>query len=160
MAPTGDGFLDRFEAVLPPLDVRVRGETVLDEMQCAAGFEDAPDLPECGVASGMVHIVHVDSAVSKLLSGKGSDWPSRPDRSIGAGRRRQPLAREFPAEVGGFDGAHRIDGGRVERDVETRAEADFDHAAVQAGADASRDGSRELGIPQLTFDESRNDLVV
>ena len=33
--------------------------------------------------SGIVHIVHVDSAVSKLSSGNGSDWPSRPDRSTG-----------------------------------------------------------------------------
>jgi hypothetical protein len=33
--------------------------------------------------SGIVHIVHVDSAASKLSSSKGSDWPSRPDRSTG-----------------------------------------------------------------------------
>jgi hypothetical protein len=31
----------------------------------------------------MVHIVHVESAVSKLSSGNGSDCPSRPDRSTG-----------------------------------------------------------------------------
>ena len=35
--------------------------------------------------SGIVHIVQVDSAASKLSSGNGSDCPSRPDRSTGTG---------------------------------------------------------------------------
>ncbi len=33
--------------------------------------------------SGIVHMVQVEIAASKLSSAKGSDWPSRPARSTG-----------------------------------------------------------------------------
>ena len=80
--------------------------------------------------SGIVHIVHVESAASKLLSSKGSDWPSKPDRSTGTPLPLQSFVGELPGQVGRFDRGNSGHGRRVERDVQSRAEADLDDVAL------------------------------
>ncbi len=51
--------------------------------------------------SGIVHIVQVDSAESKLLSGNGSALPSKPARSIGTrARATRGAANRQPRSAG------------------------------------------------------------
>jgi hypothetical protein len=76
-------LLDRLEAMLPVADPLAGGEPMLDEVQRSARLEHPPQLGQGGGdARDRAHL-HVDSAASKLSSSKGSDWPSRPDRSTG-----------------------------------------------------------------------------
>ena len=56
----------------------------------------------------MVHIVQVESAVSKLSSSNGSDCPSRPDRSIGTLDARRRLEASFQPRSAGSTAATRV----------------------------------------------------
>ena len=58
--------------------------------------------------SGIVHIVQVDSAVSKLSSGNGSDWPSRPERSTGTAAAATRLRASFQPVPDGSTAATRV----------------------------------------------------
>ena len=55
-----------------------------------------------------MHIVHVESAVSKLSSSNGSDCPSRPDRSTGTLDARRRLAASFQPRSAGSTAATRV----------------------------------------------------
>ena len=123
---------------------------MLDEAQRAARLEHTPNLGQSLLMSGIVHIVQVERALSKLSSSNGSDWPSRPDRSTGMLDARRRLAASFQPSVGRLhrrNPPHRL---RVERDIEARAETDLDDLPLEPVADALRSGSVTF-IPQATL---------
>ena len=86
--------------------------------------------------SGIVHIVQVESAMSKLSSANGSDCPSSPERSTGVAVSARRLRASFQPMSAGSTAATRRTAARVVRDVQARAEADLDDVAAQALADA------------------------
>jgi hypothetical protein len=58
--------------------------------------------------SGIVHIVHVDSAASNESSANGSDAPSRPDRCTGTVVSRRRLRASFQPTSAGSTAATRV----------------------------------------------------
>ena len=52
--------------------------------------------------------------------------------SLSQARRREPLAGQLPTGIGWFDRGDTRHGVRIERDVESRTEADLDDVAAQA----------------------------
>ena len=106
-------------------------ESVLDEVQRAARLEHPAELGQRGVEFGIVHIVHVDSAASKLSSANGNCWPSRPARSIGTVAVGEPLLGELPADSAGSTRRDFVTVDRVVRDVQPRPEPDLDDLSGQ-----------------------------
>ena len=101
MAAAEHPLLDRVEPVLPVLHLLVRCEPVLDEVQLAAGLSTRRSSASAAWRSGIVHIVQVESAASKLSSSNGSDWPSRPARRTGVAVARTRFSGELPPTSAG-----------------------------------------------------------
>ena len=101
-------LLHRLEPALPATHALVRGHPVLDEVQPASGPEDAPHLRSAAATSGIVHIVHVERAASKLSSANGSDWPSSPARCTGTVVALTRRAASFQPTSAGSTAATRV----------------------------------------------------
>ena len=158
MTAAEEALLDRLEAVLPALHVLVRGKAVLDDVQAAAGLRTRRSSSSAAAMSGMVHMVHVDNAASKLSSGNGSVAASTPARWTGCSSRAEPLGGKLPADHRRLDSGHPLDGLGVVGDVQARAEADFDDFAREPFAHTATLRVRHLHVAH-DIDDPRHDLL-
>ena len=76
--------------------------------RAAPGFSTRRSSASAAPTSGIVHSVQVEIAESKLSSSKGSDWPSRPERSTGTGEARTRSAASFQPTPAGSTAATRV----------------------------------------------------
>ena len=81
--------------------------------------------------SGIVQSVHVDRAASNVLSRAGQRLTVESGSGDRHARRLEPFAGQLPTGIGRFDRGDARHGVRIERDVESRAEADLDDLAAQ-----------------------------
>ncbi len=79
-------------------------------MKCSSppGLRTRRTSANAASTSGIVHIVHVESAASKLSSGNGSCCPSSPDRSIGTLVPASRFSASFQPRSAGSTAATRV----------------------------------------------------
>ena len=123
------------------------------------GFRTRRSSPSAASMSGIVHIVHVDSAASKLSSGNGSVAASSPARCTGMLVSREPLGGKLPADRRRLDSGHPLDGRRVVGDVQARSEADLDDFAREPFAHTATLRVRHLHVAH-DIDDPRQDVLV
>ena len=158
MAAPEHPFLQRLEAMLPATHPLVWGQTVLEEVQGAAGLENPPHL---GKGGG-----HVRNRAQRPRGQRGIEAVvlERQRLAIQAGplHRDARLSHTFlgqpPAHVGRLDGGNPGNGRRVEGDVVARAKAQLDDASFEPLADATSQ-RRDTLQPARDVDYSRKNLL-
>jgi hypothetical protein len=109
--------------------------------------------------SGMLQSVQVVSTWSMLADSRDRSLPVEVDVLHRHAARRNPLGCKLAPDGRRVDRSDSGDRGRIVGDVQTRAESDLEHVAVERSGDASTD-RRELAAAHDQVGEARNDLIL